>query len=282
MKMRGLWWWIDRWRNSTAFIDMTLEQQGAYRNLLDDAAIRGGALPNDERILAKACGDQLAWKRVRSAVMAHFELKPDGWHNDTLDSVIAESQRRSQKQQNYRNRSGNAAGNESGNAAGNKASNNPRPPITNHQSPEEDHTPKPPAAAPPDGFSTFWDVYPRKKAKADAQKAWRRLAPDSELQARIQAAVRLQAGSQAWQKDGGQFVPYPASWLRAGQWDDEPDRRPRGRIAEQDPHSGSDWFEECKQRHGGECGLDRHRHALRTAREQASSFEFGRVGVGAN
>lgn len=117
MRLNALWWWIDRWRKSTAYTDMTLEEQGAYRNLLDEANLRGGALPNDERILAKACGDAQRWKRVRPAVMARFELKPDGWRNETLDLVIAESKRRSQKQSNYRNRTSNSVGNETSNAA---------------------------------------------------------------------------------------------------------------------------------------------------------------------
>jgi uncharacterized protein YdaU (DUF1376 family) len=87
MKPTGLFWWIDRWRKSSAYMDMTVEQQGAYRNLLDEAHLRGGPLPNDERILAKACGDALIWDRVRVAVMARFDLRDDGWHNDTLDEV---------------------------------------------------------------------------------------------------------------------------------------------------------------------------------------------------
>jgi len=91
MRLHALWWWIDRWRKSTAYTDMTLEEQGAYRNLLDEAQLRGGPLPNDDRILAKACGDALAWSRVRTVVMARFVLKDDGWHNETLDHVLASS-----------------------------------------------------------------------------------------------------------------------------------------------------------------------------------------------
>lgn len=83
----GLFWWIDRWRKSTAYTDMTLEEQGAYRNLLDEAQLRGGPIPDDERILAKACGDALAWPRVRTAVLARFELTADGWRNRTGDEV---------------------------------------------------------------------------------------------------------------------------------------------------------------------------------------------------
>lgn len=72
-------------------MDMTLEEQGAYRNLLDEAHLRGGPLPNDERILAKACGDALAWPRIQKTVMARFELQRDGWHNETLDEIYSKS-----------------------------------------------------------------------------------------------------------------------------------------------------------------------------------------------
>jgi uncharacterized protein YdaU (DUF1376 family) len=105
--MMGLFWWIDRWRTSTAFRDMTLEEQGAYRNLLDEAHLNGGALPNDERILAKACGDATRWPEVRDRVLAKFTLTPDGWRNPTLDAVLRASHVRADAQQRYRNRRGN-------------------------------------------------------------------------------------------------------------------------------------------------------------------------------
>lgn len=124
MKLTGLWWWIDRWRKSSAFLTMTLEEQGAYRNLLDAAALQGGALPNDERILANACGDALAWRRVKKAVMARFTLSEAGWRNETLDAVLMESQRRSKKQRDYRNRHGHEEGNGGGNGTGNDGGNN--------------------------------------------------------------------------------------------------------------------------------------------------------------
>ncbi len=90
-RLTGLWWWIDRWRKSTAYTDMTLEEQGAYRNLLDEAALRGGPLPNNEHILGKACGDVRRWRKVRPVLMRRFVLKSDGWHNETLDEVLARS-----------------------------------------------------------------------------------------------------------------------------------------------------------------------------------------------
>lgn len=96
---------------------MTLAEQGAYRNLLDELWVRGGVLPNDERILAKISGDALAWPTVRAVVMRHFYKADGGLRNSTHDEVSAESVRRARKQKDWRdrNRTGNAHGNGSGN-----------------------------------------------------------------------------------------------------------------------------------------------------------------------
>jgi uncharacterized protein YdaU (DUF1376 family) len=104
MKFRALYWWVDRWRKSTAFTDMTLEEQGAYRNLLDEATLRGGALPFDERAIAKASGDAVRWPKLRAVVMKRFTKKRDGWHNDTLDSVLRVTANRADRQARYRER----------------------------------------------------------------------------------------------------------------------------------------------------------------------------------
>jgi len=104
MRLTGLFWHVDRWRKSTAYTDMTLEEQGAYRNLLDEALLRGGALPVEDRILARACGDVRRWTAVRKTVLARFVKKRDGYHNETLDEVLAQSVRRAVNQKNYRDR----------------------------------------------------------------------------------------------------------------------------------------------------------------------------------
>jgi uncharacterized protein YdaU (DUF1376 family) len=102
MKLNGLMWWINRWRKSSAYVAMNVEQQGAYRNLLDEATLRGGRLPNDEETLARACGDPRVWKRVRSKVLQWFTLGPDGWRNDTLDEVLRETHVRLTKERTRR------------------------------------------------------------------------------------------------------------------------------------------------------------------------------------
>lgn len=96
--MRGAWWWVDRWRKSTAYTDMTLAEQGAYRNLLDELWLREGAIPNNERTLARACGDPLEWPSVREVVLSRFKLTAEGWVNDTQREVMAEAARRRELQ----------------------------------------------------------------------------------------------------------------------------------------------------------------------------------------
>lgn len=89
--MRAAWWWIDRWRKSPSYTDMTLAEQGAYRNLLDELWIREGGIPNDERILARACGDAIEWPNVRKRVLAQFYLKDGFWYNHTHDEVMGKA-----------------------------------------------------------------------------------------------------------------------------------------------------------------------------------------------
>lgn len=79
-----------------------------------------------------------------------------------------------------------------------------------------------------DGFTLFWQEYPRKAAKAAALKAWQKLNPSPELVERILAHVRDHKRSQDWIKDGGQFVPHPATFLNGRRWEDDipPDTGP--------------------------------------------------------
>lgn len=73
----------------------------------------------------------------------------------------------------------------------------------------------------PPGFEAFWLPYPKKAAKDAAARAFAKLAPDEALQAVLVAAVRRQAASEQWRKDGGQFVPNAATWINGRRWEDE-------------------------------------------------------------
>jgi hypothetical protein len=70
-------------------------------------------------------------------------------------------------------------------------------------------------------FARFWAAYPKKRSKGDAEKAWDKLKADEQLLTVILAALERAKKSADWVKDGGQYIPYPATWLNAKGWEDE-------------------------------------------------------------
>jgi hypothetical protein len=71
-------------------------------------------------------------------------------------------------------------------------------------------------------FTQFWKVYPRKVGKRSALRVWMKLGKDRPPLKKILAAIDLQKQSESWQRDGGQYIPHPTTWLNQGRWEDEP------------------------------------------------------------
>jgi hypothetical protein len=70
-------------------------------------------------------------------------------------------------------------------------------------------------------FDEFWAQYPKKRSKGQAEKAWAKIAPSNALHKQILGSLDLAKRSRDWIKDGGQYVPYPATWLNAKGWEDD-------------------------------------------------------------
>ena len=70
-------------------------------------------------------------------------------------------------------------------------------------------------------FETFWKAYPKKKSKGRAKKTFKQINPDQKLFDRILQAIDQARQSREWQRENGQFIPYPATWLNAEGWEDE-------------------------------------------------------------
>ena len=77
----------------------------------------------------------------------------------------------------------------------------------------------------PQGFETFWSAYPKKVGKDAAAKAYARRKVGRALLDAMLAAVDRQRTGPDWTKDGGQYIPNPATWLNEGRWMDEDDGR---------------------------------------------------------
>lgn len=107
------------------------------------------------------------------------------------------------------------------------------------ESKEQKHTPLPTSAV-ATGFAEFWSAYPLKKAKATAEKAWAKLKPGAELTATILSAIATQRASADWQRDGGQYIPHPTTWLNQRRWEDEVTHASSQQIGRQGARSAVD------------------------------------------
>ncbi len=70
-------------------------------------------------------------------------------------------------------------------------------------------------------FERFWEVYPKRVSRGQAEKAWKALSPNEQLIESILQAITRAKTSEMWRKESGKFIPYPATWLRAKGWLDE-------------------------------------------------------------
>ena len=71
-------------------------------------------------------------------------------------------------------------------------------------------------------FDEFWEAYPKKAGINEAKRAFLQLGVTDGLLSEMLEAIRRQVGSEQWTRDGGRFIPYPATWLSRGQWKDVP------------------------------------------------------------
>jgi len=105
-------------------------------------------------------------------------------------------------------------------------------PEKQEEEPEKDGEPPEDTGQPSEGeeqkqsalerrFDMFWTAYPKKRAKEAARKAFKRIKPDEALFFRMMEAIGHAKTSKDWLKEGGQYIPNPATWLNGGCWDDE-------------------------------------------------------------
>lgn len=70
-------------------------------------------------------------------------------------------------------------------------------------------------------FMSFWSAYPKKTGKGAAYKSWQKLKPSKALTDKIVASVVEHSKTKQWQKENGQFIPNPATFLNQRRWEDE-------------------------------------------------------------
>jgi uncharacterized protein YdaU (DUF1376 family) len=205
----------------------------AYRRLLDVYYMREGPLPSDVQVTAKLIRLRSCAADVESVLREFFTLTDNGWQHARCNEEIAKMQ---DKQAKARNAAQHSV--DSRRASVERALRGQTTSVERTLSPEQADVELPTPTPTPTldtktlahasrsrelngAFAEFWAHYPRKKSKGQAEKAWLQIKPDEQLAARIITAVERAKASVDWGKDGGNFIPYPASWLNAKGWEDE-------------------------------------------------------------
>lgn len=187
---------------------MSNDEVGAYIKLLC-YQWSNGSIPKEKDRLFRVVGGE-----VSEYVMAKFDLCPDGeLRQHRLEKERAKQIAFRQKQSEFGKKGGRPKkGSLSKPFLIEKGSQSPPSPSP---SPISDPDSKIPVLA---HFERFWTAYPRKVGKKKALSAFVRHKCSTFIE-RILSAIEAQKGGWDWQKDGGQFIPYPERWLNGGHWD---------------------------------------------------------------
>jgi len=70
-------------------------------------------------------------------------------------------------------------------------------------------------------FLLFWEEYPKRTGKDAAWLSWQKRNGSRPPIDKIISSIKEQKTTDQWIKDGGQYIPNPATWINQGRWDDE-------------------------------------------------------------
>ena len=216
---------------------LTTDQHGAYL-LLIMAYWRNGPPPDNDAILAgltKMSAD--AWSIARAVLEHYFIIDGGRWKHARIEREIEKAQKHREA---AHGKAARAAAARWGKVSGSKIPESvhgamlgamPEQCPSPSPSPSSLSLPSQPkkaktkikrlgdlAIADSDAFNAFWSAYPRKKNRAAAVKAFRRIKPEllPTLFADIEARIR--AGD--WRLDQPEFIPHPATYLNGERWTD--------------------------------------------------------------
>jgi len=85
---------------------------------------------------------------------------------------------------------------------------------------------KTPPEAYSEDFEAFWKLYPHRKGKGDASRAWERLSLTQKRKAYAAAKEQMPELLGRMNDIRGNFCPMPATWINQGRFDDEVSKEP--------------------------------------------------------
>lgn len=231
------------WLSSERRACMNLAERGLYTELVDRLYVEG-SIPDDEATLARLVGVPLAeFSQAWEVVRQEFELDPNQPGRliqaevlvalDSMDDYVGQQAEKGRKS----GRSRKAAAKQQLNSGSTTVQRAVEPRFaerlnqaTNHKRREDksrqekkDQPPPSPNGERRAHFDTFWDQYPRKIAKRDALKAYQAVVKSAADEKCL--SENMPGWAQEFERRDPDKVPYPATFLRKGQWAEPPPKR---------------------------------------------------------
>lgn len=220
---------------------LTPAEMGIYDRLLDWYYSNERPLPAEPHrcwgIAGAVMRDDQA--SVAKVLEEFFALTDEGWVQARTEEMIADAQPRIQAARENGKKGGRPAGStkkkptgfsaetQSGAQAESQKPHSAK--ASQSQSITSSPTSKKQYKAPPPpkggavgpGFEAFWNAFPastRKAARLQCWNKWKAKGLDDQAEA-IVDHVKAMAASEAWTKDGGQYIPAPLTYLNQARWE---------------------------------------------------------------
>lgn len=217
-------------------INMSRHSRWIYRDMMDVYYDSEQPLPLDMDVLCDMLGVSSDEEKeiVRRHLRFKFDMTDVGYTHEVCEKVIAEYRSKADVARANGKLGGRPKGNQNKPSGfppgsyevsvckqGETGSQTNHKPLTKNQEPKELKAYVPDAQSRSDYFDRFWKLYPKKKSKADAEKAWSKLKMSDEFFTVIIQALSVQCSSQDWTKEAGKYVPLAGTWIRGKRWEDE-------------------------------------------------------------
>lgn len=207
--------YIGDYQRDTAHLSVT--EHGAYLLMLQHYYATEKPLPTGKSLHRMLRAQERSEREAIDTIVTQFWKETDsGLVNPRSDREIGKAEHQRSVNKEIGKLGGRPKRIKTESVSESEPNDNPnQTPDTRHQT----NTPKPPAAA-PDGFAQFWQRYPKKVGRPAAERAFRSAKLNGHLP-EVLADVEAKARSPGWTKDGGQFVPNPATYLNQRRWEDQ-------------------------------------------------------------